>query len=64
MEKQSYAPLVCLTMVKEKELPYKEDRRLTKRIEKCGELLGIEMYDHVIIGNGYFSFQESEVWHE
>ena len=39
--------------------PSREDRRLTKRIEKCGELLGIEMYDHVIIGDGYYSFREN-----
>ena len=39
--------------------PSREDRRLTKRIEKCGELLGIEMYDHVIIGEGYYSFREN-----
>ena len=39
--------------------PSREDRRLTKRIEKCGELLGIEMYDHAIIGDGYYSFRGS-----
>lgn len=39
--------------------PSREDRRLTKRIEKCGELLGIEMYDHVIIGDGYYSFRKN-----
>lgn len=39
--------------------PSREDRMLTARIKRAGELLGIPIYDHVIIGDGYFSFREN-----
>ncbi len=39
--------------------PSENDRRLTRRLQKAGELLGIWVIDHVIVGNGgYFSFSE------
>ena len=39
--------------------PSTEDINVTQRIRKAGELLGIQVYDHVIIGSGsYYSFQE------
>lgn len=39
--------------------PSKEDIEFTKRFAKCGELIGIELLDHVIIGNGtYRSLKE------
>ena len=39
--------------------PSKEDKDVTQRIRKAGELLGIQVYDHVIIGNEkYYSFRE------
>lgn len=34
--------------------PSKEDIEFTKRFAKCGELIGIELLDHVIIGAGNF----------
>lgn len=42
--------------------PSRDDRAITKRIASCGELMGIQLADHVIVsGNGtYFSFKESE----
>lgn len=40
--------------------PSREDRELTRRLKEAGELLGIRVLDHVIIGDGsYFSFTES-----
>ena len=39
--------------------PSEADRRITERIEKGGSLLGIEIFDHVIVGDGYYSFRES-----
>lgn len=37
--------------------PSDEDRSLTERIREAGELLGIPMMDHVIIGDdGFYSF--------
>ena len=39
----------------------REDEVITKRLQKCGEILGIELVDHIIIGddNKYFSFKEN-----
>lgn len=40
--------------------PSTEDRRLTKRLEQAGQVLGIPLLDHVVIGQGrYVSFRES-----
>ncbi len=39
-------------------VPSEEDIRLTKRIEEAGKLLGIPLLDHVIVGEGYYSFLE------
>ena len=39
--------------------PSKEDIEFTNRFAKCGELIGIELLDHVIIGaDGYRSLKE------
>ncbi len=39
--------------------PSKEDIDFTKRFAKCGELIGIELLDHIIIGAGrYVSLKE------
>lgn len=39
--------------------PSTEDISITKRIKECGEILGIELLDHTIIGfNSYISFRE------
>lgn len=40
--------------------PSGEDREITRRLKEAGELLGIRVLDHVIIGDGsYYSFTES-----
>ncbi len=36
--------------------PSAEDVALTKRIREAGELLGVELTDHIILGDGYTSF--------
>jgi DNA repair protein RadC len=42
--------------------PSREDREITRRLKEAGEILGIKVLDHVIIGDGsYFSFTESGV---
>lgn len=38
-------------------VPSDEDKETTKRIEKAGKLLGIPLMDHIIVGDGYFSFR-------
>ncbi len=41
--------------------PSLEDRRMTTRIRAIGELLGIELIDHVIIaGVGFYSFSDHD----
>ena len=39
----------------------KEDENITNRLKECGEILGIELVDHIIVGdnNAYFSFKEN-----
>ncbi len=38
--------------------PSKEDKAITEQLVKAGEILGIEVLDHVIVGDGsYFSFR-------
>lgn len=40
-------------------LPSQEDRTLTVRLVQAGKLLGIEVLDHIIVGDGrYFSFAD------
>ncbi|MDQ3927236.1 MAG: hypothetical protein M3272_09690, partial [Actinomycetota bacterium] len=38
--------------------PSQEDREVTRRIGEAAEVLGIEVLDHVIVGDGYFSMKE------
>lgn len=41
--------------------PSKEDKEITKRLKEAGEILGIEVLDHLIVGNNnYVSIKESE----
>lgn len=43
-------------------IPSTQDRLVTKRVKECGELLGIHLSDHIIIGdNQYFSFKEENL---
>ena len=42
--------------------PSKEDKNITTRLIKCGEIIGIEVIDHIIIGDGvYYSFKENMI---
>lgn len=42
--------------------PSRDDILTTKRISECGFLIGIELLDHIIIGNNcYVSFQEENL---
>jgi DNA repair protein RadC len=38
--------------------PSREDREVTKRMGEAAEILGVEVLDHVIVGDGYFSMKE------
>lgn len=40
--------------------PSREDRDITRRLKEAGDILGIAVLDHIIIGDGsYYSFVES-----
>ena len=42
--------------------PSREDILLTERIRQAGELIGIELLDHIVMGdNCYISFSEQEL---
>ena len=42
--------------------PSEEDIDITKQLVKAGEILGIEVLDHIIIANKrYFSFKEKGI---
>jgi len=38
--------------------PSREDREVTRRLGEAAEVVGIEVLDHVIVGDGYFSMKE------
>lgn len=39
--------------------PSKEDKNITNRMIECGNIIGIKVLDHIVIGDGlYFSFKE------
>lgn len=38
--------------------PSKEDIQVTKRIKEAGEIMGIKLIDHIIIGDKYISLKE------
>lgn len=38
--------------------PSREDLEITRRIKEAGDLLGIKVLDHIIIGDSYLSFAE------
>ena len=41
--------------------PRPEDRNLTDRLKEAGDILGIRVLDHIIVGDGHFSFSESGI---
>ena len=44
--------------------PSPADIERTERLKKGADILGINLYDHIIIGNDeYFSFSEHELLH-
>lgn len=45
-------------------IPSKQDRTMTRRIKRAGELLNVALADHVIVGGGsgaYLSFREAKL---
>ena len=38
--------------------PSGADRDITEQMKQCGKLMNINLLDHIIIGNGYYSFYD------
>lgn len=38
--------------------PSQNDFNTTLRLKECGEILGVTLLDHIIVGDGYYSFKE------
>ena len=45
-------------------LPSEQDWNFTREIQEAGDLLGVELYDHIIIGenDNYFSMGKTHKW--
>lgn len=59
------AEAICMVMVHNHPsgdpYPSREDRQFTKELYRAGQLIGITLLDHIIIGdNRYYSFKEQE----
>ena len=40
--------------------PSDDDIQITKRLVKAGDVLDVKVLDHVIVGDGFFSFREEK----
>jgi len=59
IRKCSASVVICHNHPSGDPTPSKEDVSITTRLKECGKLLGIEVLDHIIIGNGtYVSLKE------
>lgn len=59
IKKSSASIVICHNHPSGDPTPSAEDISVTKRIKECGKLLGIDLIDHIIIGNGnYISLKE------
>ncbi len=38
--------------------PSTEDIELTRRLKEAGEMIGIRVLDHIVVGDSYYSFAE------
>jgi DNA repair protein RadC len=38
--------------------PSREDIEITRRLKEAGDIIGVKLLDHIIIGDGYLSFTE------
>ena len=59
IRKSSASVVICHNHPSVDPTPSKEDISITIRLKECGKLLGIEVLDNIIIGNGtYTSLKE------
>jgi DNA repair protein RadC len=38
--------------------PSREDIDITRRLKEAGDIIGVRLLDHIVIGDSYFSFVE------
>ncbi|WP_291584236.1 RadC family protein [Clostridium sp. UBA6640] len=59
IKNSSASVIICHNHPSGDPTPSKEDINITNRLKECGKILGIEVLDHIIIGNGiYVSLKE------
>ncbi len=59
IKKSSASIVVCHNHPSGDPTPSSEDIQVTQRLKECGKILGIDLLDHIIIGNGiYVSLKE------
>lgn len=62
IKNNSYSIIICHNHPSGDPTPSKEDINVSNRIKECGKLIGIELLDHIIIGNGiYISLKEKDI---
>lgn len=62
IKKSSASIIVCHNHPSGDPSPSDEDIKVTYRLSKCGEILGIQLIDHLIIGSGkYISLKEKGI---
>lgn len=62
LKKNAASIIICHNHPSGDPTPSKEDINITLRIKECGKIIGIELLDHVIIGNGnYTSMKEKSI---
>lgn len=42
-------------------IPSKEDIEITEKLKKCANLMKVQLIDHIIIGDSYYSFKENKL---
>lgn len=62
LKKNSASIIICHNHPSGDPTPSNEDLNITYRLKECGKILGVELLDHIIIGNGiYTSLKEKGV---
>lgn len=62
IRRNSASIIICHNHPSGDPTPSKEDINVTERLKECGKLLGIDLLDHLVIGNGsYISLKEKGV---
>lgn len=62
IKKRSASIIICHNHPSGDPTPSNEDLNITKRLKECGKIIGIELLDHLIIGNGvYISLKEKGI---